>query len=261
MKYFTLLLLLISTACQTTPSSTENSRSIQSLEEEESITYKKKDSTVLLDHKYFTVLYDKDHRLAKWVQYRLTKENLQENKGERVNRFRPDPLLEKMRIDAVKKADIVGKEYDKGHLAPADDFKRSQEALDETFVMSNIAPQRPELNQSAWRSLEVLVQKWGCGEEDITIITGPILKNGLPKLAAGISIPDRFFKAVYAKNKSICFVYSQKDDRRVSPEDRVMSVNECEKEIGFDIGPESAQNIESKYDLKAWKQATCRTRR
>lgn len=277
MKYFALSLLILSAACQTSPRPRTPAQALDSasapqiaqIPEEKSDdiddfqikTIRKKDSPVFLDHKFFNILYDKDHRLAKWVEYRLTKADLQLVVGKRRNKFHPDTLLKKMNIDPVLKSDIAGQEYDKGHMAPADDFKRSQAAIDGTFVMSNIAPQRPKLNQTAWRRLEMLVQKWACGEEDVTIITGPILKAGLPKLRSGISIPDRFFKAIYAKNKSICFIYDQRDDKRVAPEDRVMSVRECEKEIGFDIGPKKAESIEARYDLKDWKQASCRARR
>ncbi len=270
MRYFALSVLFFITACQTSPSVIGNrAPAIQSLQEqsEEPVqqqrpeTLEKKDSSVFLDHKYFTILYDKDHRLARWVQYRLTKEDLQLVFGKRKNKFHPDALLKKKGIEPVRKTDIPGKQFDKGHLAPADDFKRSQDAIDQTFVMSNIAPQKPQLNQTAWRRLEVLVQKWACGEDDVTIVTGPILKSGLPRLDSGVSIPDRFFKAVYTKSKSICFIYDQTDDRRVSPYDRDMSVRDCEKEIGFDIGPQNSEDIETKFDFSSWKQANCRAGR
>lgn len=267
MKYLALFLFILSAACQTSPSQVGNRapalQNQQQLPEQQQRleTLEKKDSTVFLNHKYFTILYDKDHRLARWVQYRLTKEDLQLVLGKRKNKFHSDALLKEMGIDPVRKTDIPGKQFDKGHLAPADDFKRTQEAIDQTFVMSNIAPQKPQLNQTAWRMLEVLVQKWACGEEDVTIVTGPILKSGLPRLDSGVSIPDRFFKAIYAKDKSICFIYDQTDDRQVSPDERMMSVRDCEREVGFDIGPQNSEDTESKFDFSSWKQASCRARR
>jgi endonuclease G len=37
--------------------------------------------------------------------------------------------------------DYTGSGYDRGHMSPAADALRSQQAMDETFLMTNIAPQ------------------------------------------------------------------------------------------------------------------------
>jgi len=39
-------------------------------------------------------------------------------------------------------------------MAPAAAFKRSETAMSETFLMSNMTPQRPSLNRRIWRQLE-----------------------------------------------------------------------------------------------------------
>ncbi|KAH9079243.1 hypothetical protein EDB83DRAFT_2624038 [Lactarius deliciosus] len=45
--------------------------------------------------------------------------------------------------------------YDRGHMVPAADAKRSQEAMDETFLLSNIAPQVGSgFNRHYWAYLE-----------------------------------------------------------------------------------------------------------
>ena len=71
----------------------------------------------------------------------LTKESL--TRGEEVDRgksrFQEDSAIpEKFR---AKLRDYVKSGYDRGHLAPAADAKSSQETMDETFLLSNIAPQ------------------------------------------------------------------------------------------------------------------------
>lgn len=145
-------------------------------------------------------------------------------------------MLLKFGIPAVAPKDYSKTGYDKGHLAPADDFKRTKTSIYGTFVMTNMAPQKPKLNRQAWKALEERVHSWACGEEKILIITGPVLIDGLPKLKAGISIPNKFFKAVYDLTppiKSVCFVYTQKDDKTIQPEMRAVSVDQCEKEVGY----------------------------
>mmetsp|Transcript_14016 Transcript_14016/g.29933 ORF Transcript_14016/g.29933 Transcript_14016/m.29933 type:complete len:337 (-) Transcript_14016:1403-2413(-) len=48
--------------------------------------------------------------------------------------------------------------YDRGHLAPAADFPFNDEEMDDTFVLSNISPQRPRFNRSVWLRLEEFVR-------------------------------------------------------------------------------------------------------
>jgi endonuclease G len=71
----------------------------------------------------------------------LTKESLK--RGEGVDRSR-SRFLEDLDIPEkfrAKLADYVKSGYDRGHMAPAGDAKYSQGAMDQTFLLSNIAPQ------------------------------------------------------------------------------------------------------------------------
>ena len=65
--------------------------------------------------------------------------------------FNPDPLLPKnQRAELV---DYKGSKLDRGHQAPAGDF-RDQDLKNQSFFLSNMAPQSPPLNQVFWRLLE-----------------------------------------------------------------------------------------------------------
>ncbi len=48
--------------------------------------------------------------------------------------------------------------FDRGHLAPAADHKDSQEAMKETFLLSNMSPQYPRFNQGYWSHFEKYVR-------------------------------------------------------------------------------------------------------
>lgn len=209
--------------------------------------------TVTLDHKYFQILYSQTHRLPVWVEYTVTKADLK-GSGKRRDNFHKDKLLENMGITPVGPNDYPGDKFDRGHMAPAADFKRSQEATDETFVMSNMAPQTANLNRRAWEKLEARVRTWICGEEKLTVISGPILKTDLPRLEKGITIPERFFKVVYDETpplKSIAFIYSQSDsgDPYLN---RIVDFKDVEKETGLRFSKETTKYPEVK-DIGAWK--------
>ncbi len=168
---------------------------------------------VILDHKFYVISYNKENRIANWVRYVLLKKDLK-GTGVRISRFKPDPLLIQRGIEPVKHDDYTNSGYARGHLAPAEDFSRSQEAIESTFYMSNVIPQKGSVNSGSWASLERKVREWACGEEKITVITGPILKKNLPKIKGGISVPQAFFKIVIDETppkKAMAFIYNQTD--------------------------------------------------
>ena len=54
-----------------------------------------------------------------------------------------------------------GSGYDRGHLKPAADSKGSMEEMESSFLMTNMAPQTPNLNRGIWKQLEEAVRNWG----------------------------------------------------------------------------------------------------
>jgi len=212
----------------------------------------------ILDHKYFVVYYDNQYRLARWVKYELTKDLLLQQKAKRKDPFKADILLGKRNALAVKPAEYKNTGYDKGHLAPSADFAFSQDANNSTFVMSNMVPQKPKLNQIAWKALEEQVRKWACGEERVTVITGPILEGKMAKLPSGLVVPNEFFKIVFDETpprKAIAFIYRQEDAKDVMKE-RIVDLKKLDERIHENFSSylegeerQPAQSVE-------WKECT-----
>lgn len=216
----------------------------------------------ILDHKYFKIIYDTRTRLAKYVTYELRADQLRQPRAKRRNKFMPDPLLVKRKLPFVEPSEYTKSGYDRGHLAPAADFSWNQEAQDRTFVMSNMVPQKPNLNRDAWRRLEERVRRWACGEEHITVVTGPILENRLPKLKSGLPVPQKFFKIVIDETppkKSIAFVFSQTDKGDVI-EQRKIAVSALSKVNGvhLPVGLLNRSGLRSPANLEEWKEKDCR---
>lgn len=214
---------------------------------------------ILLDHKYFQISYNPDHRLPNWVSYRLYSKQLRRGVAKRRDKFFPDKQLREMKIPYSMPADFDGRTYDRGHMAPSEDFIWSQEANDETFVMSNMAPQTKKLNRGSWKTLEAKIRKWACTEEELHIITGPILSAGLPKFHSQVSIPKTFFKIVVDETeprKAIAFVYSQ-EDTKVPPQERAFSVRDIEKITGLSLLSELKPQIKNQFNSSAWVETDC----
>lgn len=211
---------------------------------------------LVLDHKYFVIYYDKQYRLARWVKYEMSKESLLQKKAKRRDRFKADPLLKEQIHLAVLPKEYKNTGYDRGHLAPSADFAFSQEANDATFVTSNIVPQKPKLNQVAWSRLEEQVRHWACGEEKITVVTGPVLEEKMSVLPSGLSIPPAFYKVVFDETpprKAIAFLYKQEDSTNVM-RDRIIDLKQLDKMVGEDFS--SYLNSEERRPAQVvdWKE-------
>lgn len=221
-----------------------------------------KDNLVVLNHKYYEVHYQPEWRMAKYVRYTLTAAQLREKKANRKKsgRFIPDPQLETMQLSAVTEKECAkGSGYDKGHLAPAEDFRYDQEAMNSTFVLSNVVPQKAGLNRGIWKKLENRVRRWACGEEKITVFTGPLLDKPVSKLTTGLAVPEEFFKIVVDETpprKSIAFVFKQ-EDRGGDLDGYIVAVEEVERRIHEDLVPDM-RDLRAPTQLNPWIEKDCR---
>jgi len=105
--------------------------------------------------------------------------------------------------------------YDRGHMVPAADAKSSQEGMDETFLLSNIAPQvGAGFNRHYWAYLEDWCRRLTSTFSDVYVFTVPLY---LPKLESdgkwrvthevigsppNVAVPTHFAKVVLAAKPS-----------------------------------------------------------
>ena len=86
--------------------------------------------------------------------------------------------------------------YDRGHMAPsyAIGTRYGHEAQRETFLMSNIVPQSPDLNRIWWRVLEEKeANDFAVRLERVWVVTGPVFAGEVKKLPSGVDVPTAFF--------------------------------------------------------------------
>lgn len=160
---------------------------------------------VILDKGFFVVLFDTTTFVPRWVSYRLTKEFLG-GSAERTDDFRPDPDLSAGKRSELE--DYRSSGYDRGHMAPAADFVRSREAMSATFLLSNMAPQRPALNRGIWAALEQEVRLQAEGHGTLWILTGGLFLDSLERPAKAsvfigpdsVGVPSHFFKVILCEH-------------------------------------------------------------
>ena len=179
----------------------------------------------ILMHGIFTISYNLDRNLPTWVAYSLypglVSGNIQASR-----KYKADPLLENpVQFKNWNKASTCdgtvgrGKGYDKGHFAPVGSFKNSS-LIYRAQYLSNITPQRPNLNQGVWNKLEQAIRSFVRKGNTVKILTGPFYEEEGEKLppcwkaAQGVfeEIPSAYWKIIVHQNKTKadCSFYKKK---------------------------------------------------
>ncbi len=110
------------------------------------------DDVVLLKRQGYWAGFSPSLGHAIWVAYALPSTKLLAEAPERPSGFKRDNDIP----HSPAHEDYTGSGYDRGHLAPnyAIATRYGRAAQLETFLMTNIAPQKPELNRGPWKELE-----------------------------------------------------------------------------------------------------------
>lgn len=146
----------------------------------------------IIRHKHFFLSYSEEHEQAEWAAYYLTGSKQQHSLSRPY--FSQDPLVD---TDSAHWKNYKDSGFDKGHLVPAADMKFSEEAYNETFYTSNVAPQNRAFNAGVWNRLEQKIRYWADKYTALFIVTGSILHDSLVTIGEEeVSVPDYFFKIV-----------------------------------------------------------------
>ena len=151
--------------------------------------------------------------------------------------------------------------YDRGHMAPAGDMKWSEQAITESFYLSNICPQNHNLNGGDWKALEEHLRTMATQYEKVYIACGPII-SAKPKTIGmyhQVAVPDAFFKVVLRKKgdswSAIGFMMPNQAGHK-SLNKYAMSVDDIEiitdMDFFYNLHDEIEEIVESSYQLSDW---------
>lgn len=146
----------------------------------------------LMINKSFVISYNNGRGTANWAAWRITDDDLGD--VNRRNNFRPDLRLPKG-FERIKPTDYTRSGYDRGHFCPSADRTSSPEANSDTFLMTNVVPQTPDLNRNAWENLESYSRRLVRRTDlDLFIFAGVYGEKG--KVKRKISVPTNVWKII-----------------------------------------------------------------
>jgi endonuclease G len=183
-------------------------------------------------------------KIPLWVQYVLTPDDL-EGTVERSDDFRPDASIP-FRFRA-ELGDYRGSGFDRGHMAPAADMRRSQQVMSESFLLSNMSPQiGVGFNRAIWADLEASVRGWVEQRGVLTIITGPVFAvegNRVSYEVIGenqVAVPTHFYKIIVDANdasnlEALAFMMPNTDLGGHEYSEYLRTIDEIETATGLDF--------------------------
>lgn len=203
----------------------------------------------IIKHNGFSLSYSEPNEQAEWVAYSLSGKDIVYTNRERPY-FEVDP---KVRTKSAHWRNYKKSGYDRGHLCPAGDRKKTESLYNETFLTSNISPQKHEFNAGIWNTLEQKTRYWAKKYKNLYVISGGILTDKNLKTIGQekVTVPKYFYKILldYTKPeiKAIAFLLPHKKSSRPLYE-FVVSIDELERKTGIDFFPALPDDIETKLE-------------
>ena len=204
------------------------------------------DNEVILRKTWITIGYDTVRMIPNYAVEKLTPDMLVGDSKR--SKFYADTTIK----NAVTPSDYNGSGYDRGHLAPAANYKFSQKATDDTFVMTNMCPQTPELNRRSWLSLEDYIRDLVEFHDTLVVLTGTYGDAG--KIKNKVTIPKKMWKVAVGKRDNevltiIGWIYINCKSKQ-SVENTAVSIDDIEQLINRDIQVGLSDSEESTIKIK-----------
>jgi endonuclease G, mitochondrial len=192
----------------------------------------------VLPNSGYVVGYYEAKRNPAWAAYRVRDIGTLPKTAERPDQFEID-----WRTAArISPDDYSGSGYDRGHLAPnyAIATRFGEAAQKETFLMSNITPQRHALNAGLWKELEMkIATNYPARYGEVWVFAGPVFGDQPAKLRGGVLVPDAFFMIIIdeheGKLRTLSVILPQDASSDAGWSNYVTTVAEIERRTRLDF--------------------------
>ncbi len=163
----------------------------------------------ILTGRYFTIGYSWYFRQPKWVLEIVNPNAKFEWEVKRKDSFRADVRLPRRFRAGLKAYKNSG--YDRGHLVASANQDELAIQNSETFLLSNMSPQKPEFNRGLWRKLEIAIRALNNKSSilETYVLTAPLfyfdhkvetIGDDTEKYGIDVPIPHAFVKSVLAED-------------------------------------------------------------
>lgn len=210
------------------------------------------DGQILLKRIGYTVSYNIQTKEPNWVAWYLSADRVSGDADRSGVEFTED---EEVPEPCATTWDYYRSHFDRGHQCPAGDNKWNQDAMNQSFLLTNICPQNPKLNKYEWNRLESQCRDWAKEYGGVYIACGPIYAPNSKKTIGEhkVKVPTAFFKVVLCMTgtpKAIGFIYQNTGDKQ-DYRQCVRTVDEIEQLTGYDFFKSLDDKVEKRVEANA----------
>ena len=215
--------------------------------------------TRLLTNRAYAVGYSDALGNPLWAAYRVQDLATIPASPPRPEKFETD----RRTVARIAPEDYTNSGYDRGHLAPnyAIATRHGVAAQEETFLMSNITPQRHALNAGLWRELEMkIATSYPARYGEVWVLTGPVFGANPQKLRDRVQVPEAFYLIVIDENegrlRTLSLLVPQETPAGADPENFLTTIDEIQRRTGLDFLRElddtSERAVETQRATRLW---------
>lgn len=175
------------------------------IETDLSIQVMDKEDIVKLCNDQYISYFSKEWKIPVAVVEKLEESDFSEYRSGRTNDFRLDHRLPPEVQLSPKQ--YTRSKYDKGHLAASSNTS-DHDTVSQSYLMTNIVPQNPQLNRGTWKNMESFAKDLRKSNFQAKyVISGIIFDNcEVTKTVKGMPIPDQMFKVIEHNRISTVFL-------------------------------------------------------
>lgn len=142
----------------------------------------------------FIVCHSGSLKAPVWAVHEITLSSLSAAGPFRRSRFRRDLTLA---MPSASDSDYRNSGFSRGHLIPARDMARDEQALSDSFLLSNAVPQNSMMNSSVWRRVENRTRKLAESADSVIVVTGAIFEENAERIGVGrVGVPSELYKVI-----------------------------------------------------------------
>jgi endonuclease G len=222
----------------------------------------------ILTNQAYVVGYADEWGLPLWAAYRVKDITPLPPAGDRPERFEPDFRT----VARIPPEAYTNSGFDRGHLAPnyAIATRHGEAAQEETFLMSNIIPQRHGLNAGLWKQLEQrAATSYPARHGEIWILAGPVFdaappdharRLGADGAASAVRVPTGCFMILTDESdgrvRTLAFLFPQEPGADARLEDFLTTVTDIELRTGldffFELDSATQLELEARRATRVW---------
>ncbi|MCV3374959.1 DNA/RNA non-specific endonuclease [Campylobacter sp. IFREMER_LSEM_CL2151] len=169
-----------------------------------------KECSLLMDKYYYINCYDYNYKGTKAIAYKLEAKILNQGHIKKRPRFQEDTNIPKKYRTYWE--DYLRSGYTRGHVVPNQSMNATPQAQLSTFLMSNITPQKKDINAEIWNEIEQRERYLAKKNKELEVLNLVLYDDKPKRIKNNIAIPSFYIKILKAKNFTECYKVPNNDN-------------------------------------------------